>query len=315
MRVDRERSMADRRRFHFRAFISFFVLVSALVITVGGVMLYVSPPGRIANWTDWRILGLTKTQWQEIHTIFALLFVVTAGIHTYLNWRVLLSYLRDRVRGGMRRGRELAAAGLAAVVVFGMTLRDAPPFSSVLAFGERLSYSWDVAESQPPVPSAEELHLEAYAAVVGLEPQEVTGRLDSLGLGPWDPGRTLGDVAASLGLAPRALAEQIGGRTGAMGGAGRGGRAAGGQPIGSRDVGAGAASAGAGLADPGSGTGTGFGRLTVEAFCAQEEVPVAEALARLRRIGVTARAGDRIRDLATQSGREPADLAGIMRGF
>lgn len=320
-------SVATERRFHFRAFISFFVLVSALVITVGGVVLYLSPPGRIANWTEWRMLGLSKTQWQEIHTIFALLFVVTAGIHTYLNWRVLLSYLRDRVRGGMGRGRELAAASVAAVVVFGMTLGDAPPFSSVLAFGERLSYSWDVAESQPPVPGAEQLQLEAYAAVVGLEPEVVLGRLDSLGLGSWDPGQTLEDVAGSLGLAPRALAEEIGGRTAAVGGGGRGGRAGGGQPMGARDVGEGEAPGGAetalvdtpsgsrsGLSDPGSGTGTGFGRLTVETFCAQEGVAVADALERLRRAGLTARPGDRIRDLATQSGREPAEVARIMRG-
>ncbi len=228
-----------KRQFHFRAFVSLFLLISALVITVTGVVLYLSPPGRIANWTGWMILGLTKTQWQGIHTVFALLFVVAVGIHTYLNWRVILSYLYDRVRGGVRRGRELALACFAIVLVFGLTLGNLPPFSMVLDLGNRLSFAWDEPESRLPIPPNAEVGEVGPGGRAGMEPPARAGE---------------------------------------------------------------------------GGMRTGWGRLTVDAFCAQEGIPVAEALARLRAAGIDARAGHHIRDLADESGHEPGEIVRIIVG-
>jgi hypothetical protein len=295
------------RRFHFRAFISLFMLLSVLIIVVGGVVLYLAPPGRVANWTEWRLLGLTKSQWQGLHTVFAFLFAIGAGIHVYLNWRVIRSYLFDRARRVVRRKWELVTASSAAVLVLVLTLAGVPPFSTILDLGERASYAWAVPEAEPPIPHAERLHLEGYAAAVGLTPGEVDDRLAVAGLGPWDPALNLEELAATHGLSPRALNERIGGRTtpfGLMGG-GRGAiQLEDGAPPGT-GVGAGA---GAG------GWGTGYGRLTIESFCAAEAIQVTEALARLQDAGITARPGDRIRTVATESGTEPAELARIMRG-
>ena len=61
---------------------------------VSGVVLFVSPPGRVANWGNWRMIGLTKHEWTGVHTWFAAVFVVTAVFHLVFNLRPLMNYFQ-----------------------------------------------------------------------------------------------------------------------------------------------------------------------------------------------------------------------------
>ncbi|MBE0460642.1 MAG: DUF4405 domain-containing protein, partial [Candidatus Aminicenantes bacterium] len=63
----------------FRAFISLSILWSFLVEAISGIVLYITPVGRVANWTNWKFLGLTKQNWEAIHTIFGYVFLLFAG--------------------------------------------------------------------------------------------------------------------------------------------------------------------------------------------------------------------------------------------
>ncbi len=48
-----------------RSLIAFMVTWSFAVLTVTGIVLYIVPQGRIAYWTLWSFLGLSKDQWGE----------------------------------------------------------------------------------------------------------------------------------------------------------------------------------------------------------------------------------------------------------
>lgn len=293
------------KRFRFRAFVSFLLLLSTLVIIVGGVILFVSPPGRVANWTGWRLLWLTKAQWQAIHSMFAVIFIIAGGLHVYYNWRALWGYLKNRLRGGLRLSWELAGATVVSLLVFTLTLRDAQPFAVILDFGDRITQSWAVPEAEPPAPHAEQLTLQAFGATIGLGPEELQQRLGRLGLGAMSLELTLAELAAERGMPPRELADSIADwRAGGVAGISRPGTG--------RQAGA-----VAGGGPPGGGAmggAPGFGRLTVEAFCSQEGIDPAAGLARLRAAGINANPGDNLRALATNSGKEPAEIAAIIRG-
>jgi len=60
---------ARGRRFIWRAFISVATAVSFVALSVTGVVLLITPPGRVAHWTGWRIWALTKDQWSGLHYI------------------------------------------------------------------------------------------------------------------------------------------------------------------------------------------------------------------------------------------------------
>ncbi len=155
--------MPASTKFHWKVFVSFYVVFSFLALAVSGIVLYVSPPGRVANWSVWRLLLLTKAQWQAVHTIVALAFLVAGGFHVYFNWKVLVAYLKSKLQAGLRMKRELAAASLTGVVILAASMTGVPPFGTVMDVGEEIKNSWSTASSEPPVPHAELMTVEKLA--------------------------------------------------------------------------------------------------------------------------------------------------------
>ncbi|MDP4856108.1 MAG: DUF4405 domain-containing protein, partial [Desulfobacterales bacterium] len=77
---------------NLRKIVSLTALLSSLLLLVTSIVLYIVPQGRVAYWADWRLLGLTKTEWTNIHVNFGLLFFVSALLHVYYNWKPIVSY-------------------------------------------------------------------------------------------------------------------------------------------------------------------------------------------------------------------------------
>ena len=78
MAVTRART---RERFHWRAFVSLLVVLGFVILGTTGIGLYLTPAGRIANWSGWTLAGLTKAQWQAVHMVFGFLFVIAGAFH------------------------------------------------------------------------------------------------------------------------------------------------------------------------------------------------------------------------------------------
>ena len=69
-----------------RAFTSLLSLVSFIILSLTGIILYVEPHGRVAYWTKWRFLGLEKDQFGSIHVLASLLFLIAGGFHLYFQY-------------------------------------------------------------------------------------------------------------------------------------------------------------------------------------------------------------------------------------
>ncbi|HEC02877.1 MAG TPA: DUF4405 domain-containing protein, partial [Phycisphaerales bacterium] len=143
------------RRFQWRAFVSVATMLSFLGMSVTGIALFVTPPGRIAHWTGWTLSGLTKDQWVALHIWFSLVFLVAAAFHLYLNWKPLISYFRNRARRTFALRWEWVLSLVICALVLVGTLGEVIPFSNVLALNERIKHSWDRPAQRAPVPHAE----------------------------------------------------------------------------------------------------------------------------------------------------------------
>ena len=71
---------------NIRRIASLTALVSFSMLAASSIVLYVAPQGRVAYWTDWRLLGLNKTDWGNIHINLNLLLLISIGLHAYYNW-------------------------------------------------------------------------------------------------------------------------------------------------------------------------------------------------------------------------------------
>jgi Domain of unknown function (DUF4405) len=267
-------------RFHWRAFVTLYLTLSFLLLAASGIVLYVAPPGRVANWSRWTLGALDRTGWQALHTVVALLFVLAGAFHLWFNWRSLWFYVRTRLAEGLRAKRELALATASVAAVAGLTLADLPPFGSVMDLGERVKESWSTGGGEPPVPHAELLTLERLAATTQIPLDRILANLAAAGVPGAGPRVTIAALASANGLTPQQIWVRLKGQE---------------TP---KEIPA----------------GGGYGGKTVGEVCTQLEIPLDEGLDRLRARGIEAQAGTPMKDLAERHGRRPHDLVQLLAG-
>ena len=145
-----------KKKFFWKSFVSFALAWSILILLVSGSVLFIAPPGRVANWTTWTLMGFTKANWQSVHTVFSYTFVILSIFHLFtLNWKVFWSYFVSKRIAGMSRPKEFIFSIALISLIFVGTYFNLQPFKGVMAFGESTKESWETKKDQPPVPHAE----------------------------------------------------------------------------------------------------------------------------------------------------------------
>jgi hypothetical protein len=132
-----------KKRFKWRGVATFMLVMALLVEIVSGVVLYITPPGRYAHWTNWTLWGLSKEGWGAMHTIFGYLLLIIIAGHLYYNWKVIVAFVWSKVRHSFNLKRELAVATVITLAVLLGTVWNVAPFSTVMNFGEKAKRSWE----------------------------------------------------------------------------------------------------------------------------------------------------------------------------
>lgn len=200
-----------KNKFYWRSFVSFSLALSFIITTLSGVVLYLAPPGRIARWISWIMLGFKRGQWEDLHTLFSYLFVLFALLHLLIfNWRPFITYIRSKISGSLNRGREMLVALALCLVIFILTLMKIPPVYSVMDLGKNISSGWAKRKGTPPAPHSEEMTFKGFSRIMlGTEPGEVAARLTESGYTVSDPDKRFSEIAAENNLSPAGLYEQI----------------------------------------------------------------------------------------------------------
>jgi hypothetical protein len=274
--------MPASTKFHWKVFVSFYVVFSFLALAASGIVLYIAPPGRIANWSVWQLALLSKAQWQAVHTIVALAFLVAAGFHIYFNWKVLVAYVKSKLQAGIRMKRELAAASLTGAVILAVSITGVPPFGTVMDVGEEIKNSWSTSSSEPPIPHAELMTVAKLSETVKIPTEKALANLQRRGIRVARPAMTVQQIADENRLTPQQVYQRLQ----------------------SDD-----AKPKVSLVE-----GGGWGRMNVQQVCERFSVPVGEGVARLQAAGIEATAATMVRDLATSRGKTPIDIAKIIVG-
>lgn len=186
-----------------RGFVSVLLALAFAALVFSGVILYVAPRGRLANWTGWTLFALDKQQWQSIHINISLLFVVASGFHLFLNWSVFWCYLKRACGKAMAMKAEaLIGFALVAAITVGAVLR-LPPFSTIMVWNEQIKDYWERPAEQAPVPHAEELTLEQLAARMNASGDALLAALRAEGIAVEADDHSIADIAKRNGRTPR----------------------------------------------------------------------------------------------------------------
>ena len=199
--IERE-TMAAGKRFQPRIFTTLSLAAIGLVLALTGIVCYLKPPSRIAEWIGWRFLGLEKSAWEAFHTVFALLFVTVALAHVIYNRRALWAFLRLRLEQGRGHWRELTAAlGLTTAFIL-IVLLNIFPAGPIVDLSDRLSEGWGKDSKAPAIARIEKFPLATYCRLMEIDLTAAMHRLEAAGLEGIFPETPVRDIARTNGLPP-----------------------------------------------------------------------------------------------------------------
>jgi hypothetical protein len=204
-----------------RRLVSLTALVSFIVLALTGLMLFFSPQGRVAYWSGWTVLGLSKEQYGDLHTTFMVLFLVAGVWHIVLNWKPIVNYLKDR----RKKVRVFTPEFSAAVTLCGLflvgTMVGLFPFQQFLAVGDVIKDYWEETDGSPPWGHAELNPLDRFCRgmedferlehqrLVEIDCGEALTALRSAGIQVEDESQQLIEIARANSTTPQELAEIV----------------------------------------------------------------------------------------------------------
>lgn len=192
----------SKKALHGRGFASLLTTFSFIVMSLSGFLLFIVPQGRIAEWTEWRMLALSKSQWGDIHITTSLLFLLAGAYHIVLNWRTLMNYFTAKRESGLMMRRELAITGVVTAFCIAGAVYQVPPLSYVLTLNNAIKQAWIVDKDyEPPIGHAELLTVPAFTRKMQMDTAQVTAVFEMNGIRFKDT-ESLAVIARNHGTSP-----------------------------------------------------------------------------------------------------------------
>ncbi len=188
---------------------SLTLLLSFVSLVLTSIVLYVVPEGRVAYWSDWHWLGLSKSQWGDLHINLGFLFLAAGLLHLGYNWKAMVASMTNKARGLRRFTPALSVALLANVVIVVGTLLHLPPFTAILEFGHSFKETAAVKFGEPPYGHAELSSLALFAKRTGLGLDTMKAGLTKAGIHFSGEDQTLLAIAKANGITPKAVADAM----------------------------------------------------------------------------------------------------------
>ena len=181
---------------------SLTMLWSIIIMTYTGIMLFIAPPGRIANWANWKLLGLGKEDYAQIHSTFMVLFVLMTFLHVYYNWKPITSYMKNKAKEMVFFTKDMfVAIVLSLIFIFG-TISGISPFSDFLDFGDGIKKSWEKDYGTAPYSHAELSSIKMFTKKMRYDLEKSKEILESNNI-KFEDTQSLSQIASENSVSPQ----------------------------------------------------------------------------------------------------------------
>jgi hypothetical protein len=269
-----------------RKITSLTLAITGIIELITSVVLYIMPAGRVAYWSDYRFLGLSKTEWGNIHLTVGTLFVVMGGIHIYLNWRPITAYLKNKAKNISLFTTSFNVALLLSLYVTIGTLYSLPPMNYIVTFGEQLSAAANEKYGEPPYGHAELSSLNMFCSRLKIDIHQATVLLNQAGIKMTDAKQPVGEIAKTSGVTPQQLYDII--KSAQIGDTAKGSRFPE-HPF------------------------PGFGKKTLTEICETYNLPLSGVLTKLEDAGFSVQADDTVKEISNNNDSNPAAIFEIIK--
>lgn len=272
---------------NIRKITSLTMLISFVLCILTSVILYIVPHGRVAYWSDWRLWGLSKTQWSELHLNLGILLLFAGVLHVYYNWKPITAYLKNKAKQMKVFTVNFNIALILTLIVGIGTYFQIPPMSTIINISGSIKDSAGIKYGEPPYGHAELSSLKMFARKVDLDLPKSIELLRQASIQFENEKQTIDDIAKENNLTPKQVYEIIKPATQ------------------KKDTG--------GHSVFPDSPPPGFGRKKLVEVCTDFGLDLPEIIHALSKKGVTAESAQSIKEIAAKNNMEPMAMFEIIR--
>lgn len=195
----------NKSSFKFRSFVSFTLFFSFAILCLSGFALYIKPEGDIARWIAWSFLGLTKSGWEGFHALFSLFFLIFALIHFCFNWRVFVSYLKNKISKGLALRKELLSSVVLVILFLICTVMQWQPFWKIAEWRQELKKNKNLVTVEEPETGFSKKELSEVAELIHTPAEELVQKLNHLNIKVNNANERLIDIAKENKTSPEKI--------------------------------------------------------------------------------------------------------------
>lgn len=192
-----------------RKITSLVAALSFIVMITTSIILYIVPQGRIAYWAGWKLWGLSKTQWGDIHINTGVLFLLSLALHTYYNWGAIVKYLKNKSKQLTIFTREFNVALVLTIAFVAGTLFQVQPFSGIINISTGIKDNAAIKYGEPPWGHAELSSLKGFTSKLGLDLNKSISLLATANIKVDDVKHSLADISKSNNTTPQHIFDTI----------------------------------------------------------------------------------------------------------
>ncbi len=187
-----------------RRFTSLTLLWSFFILFISSLVLFIEPHGRVAFWSNWHFLGLSKEEWDDLHLCSGTLFSLAAVFHLYLNWHTVVVYLKKKIKG-LSGGPAVWGSLALTLFVCISSYFHLPPMQQLIELENKIKQAQTKKYGNPPFGHAELVPVNKLAKFLGIEPKKFVDALRANGIEVASGKESLKDLARSAGKSPSEL--------------------------------------------------------------------------------------------------------------
>jgi hypothetical protein len=202
------RALGKTQKF-WRRTSSLTLFVSGCIVVVSSLILYIGPPTHVAHFSDWRLMGLTKSQWNAIHIMTGLLFVIAMFLHIYFNWQMILVYLKNKRREIVLLTRPFICSVVVTAYVCAGTLWGLPPMNQIIHWIRSIKIGHVHAYGTPPYGCAEHSSVRGIAQYMGWDPAKCFANLAKQGVKVASSDLSIAQIAEVNGMSTGDILEKM----------------------------------------------------------------------------------------------------------
>lgn len=200
----------QNRIVHGHSLTTFLTTFSFVIVAVSGIMMFIVPPGRIASWTEWKFIGLTREEWVSIHVVLAIFFAGISIYHLIRNWRIFASYVISKVSKELHYTRELIISIVIVLFCAFGAYFQIFPFGPFITFNTWVKTLWVTSpEFEPPIAHGEDLSLVTFATRMGMDLNQAMEELKKNKISVQDVNDTLALIGDQNNISPMELYMKI----------------------------------------------------------------------------------------------------------